>query len=115
MGLFYRGLLFKTESVRWIEVCVLAECCSSLMAAQAQGNYIVDVFLWHLAVKTPTEGTGILGRAALHLGVNFYRMLSFPINSRIFDSKFYHHFLWDPLGCVPCSATLGVLLCVVFS
>lgn len=93
------GSLFKTESVGLIEVSVLAECCSSLVTAQAQRNDIVYVFLWHFTVKTPTKGTRILGRAALHLGVNFHRMLSFPINYRMFDSKFCHQFLWDLFGC----------------
>lgn len=100
MGLVYLGLLFKTESVRLIEVCVLAECCSSLLTAHKE--MMLFVFLWHFAVKTPTKGTRILGRAALHLGVNFCRTLSFPINYRTFDSQFCH-LLWAPL----CS--LGVL------
>lgn len=103
MGLVYWGLLFKTESVRLIEVCVLAECCSSLLTAHNEISLFV--FLWHFAVKTPTKGTRILARAALHLGVNFCRMLSFPINYRMSDSQFCH-LLWAPLDVFPGCAVL---------
>lgn len=40
----------------------------------------------------------MVGSAALHLSVNFYRVMSSSITYKAFDSNFCLCFLWDPTG-----------------